>query len=113
MDQKFEPLHPPMSTTSSEDLLEEKHQLEDEFLEDAGLLHSHQRASRSWKKALLPVLCHIVLIMIYTAGTLVLLDRNNKKWTHGPNLIHCRWNLKTIDSAANANFGGSSCSRSA
>ena len=90
MDHKFEPLNQPMSSTSSENLLDEKQQLEDEFLENAGLLRSTRRESRNWKKSILLVLCHVILIMVYTAVTLVLLDRNNKKWTHGPNLIHCK-----------------------
>jgi hypothetical protein len=90
MDKRYETLNPRRSA-SSEDLLEEKCQLEDEFLEDADLPRSRRRAS--WKKSFLPVACHIVLIMIYTAVTLFLLDQNNRKWRHGPNLIHCKLHL--------------------
>jgi hypothetical protein len=88
MEKGFEPLNGPMSSTSSEDLLEEKQQLEDEFLENAGLLGIRRRAS--WWKRLLPVASHAILILLYTTVTLYLLHRNNEMWKHGPNLIHCK-----------------------
>lgn len=86
MEKRYESLNSP-GTNSSEGLLEEKHQLEDEFLDEEVLLRPRGRST--WKRSLLPVVCHIVLIMIYTAVTLFLLDRNNRKWMHGPNLVHC------------------------
>ena len=86
--------------------LEEKHQLEDEFLEDTVLLRSHRRLS--WKKAVLPVMYHVVLIILYTAVTLYLLDQNNKKWRHGPNLIHCKLLLNRMCSYR-TDLDGSSC----
>ena len=95
MEKKFERLNGPMSSTSLEDLLGEKQQLEDEFLENAGLLRSRRQPS-CWKR-LLPIVSHVVLIMLYTTVTLYLLHRNNEMWKHGPNLIHCKFCLEEKD----------------
>jgi hypothetical protein len=86
MAEKFEPL----STSSpTEKYLEEQRESEDDsLLEDVALIGYHQRR-RSWRKYMVPIACHLILIALYTGLTLYLLERNNRWWRNGPHLIHC------------------------
>jgi hypothetical protein len=91
MTEKFEPLSSVMSSPdSSESLLDEKRRSEDSsFIEDIVLLDQHQQQRRgTWKRWALPLTFHLLLIGIYTAVTLVLLERNNRWWRNGPHLVH-------------------------
>ena len=88
MDEKSELISSSASISSTDDLLKSKTDSE-EYYDDV-MIASHFRNRRArWRRFLLPVIVHFILIAIYTGTTIYLLDRNDKKWDHGPHLINC------------------------
>jgi hypothetical protein len=83
MDAKFEPISP----SSSEGLLKSECDPEEDSFDDISLYRN--RSGKRWTRFVLPSLIHLTLIALYTAVCIYLLDRNNKRWNHGPNLIYC------------------------
>jgi hypothetical protein len=68
-------------------LLKAESDLEEDSFDDISLYRN--RSGKRWTRSITPVLIHLALITLYTLVCLFLLDQNNKKWSHGPNLIYC------------------------
>ena len=75
----------PTASDSTERLLEEEQ--DKELLHEVNLLRSKQRPG--WRRRVFPVLGHLLLIALYTATAIFFIERNNRRWRHGPDLIPC------------------------